>query len=84
MESGKDSMNEILAESSAHISVYVAGLEYPVQESGLSPLDSAFRTEENLVWIIACLNGSYGNIVHPLNSYWTYTSVHDYITKKNN
>ena len=60
-------MNEILAESGAHISIYVAGLEYPVLESGLRPLKQIYKDEENLVWLVACLNGKYGNIVLPLN-----------------
>lgn len=76
-------MNEILAESSARVSIFVKGLDYPVFESGLNQIKNSFEYEENLAWLVGCLNGSYGNIVNPLNTYWTQTSTKDYIVKKN-
>ncbi|KAL4462728.1 hypothetical protein ABPG74_000558 [Tetrahymena malaccensis] len=81
--SGKKNINQILAESGAHFSIYVAGLEYPVYESGIAYFDNNISTDENLIWLVSCMNGSYGNQVYSLNQYWTTKSTNEFIIKSN-
>ncbi len=65
--------------------MYVSGIDYPVFLANLLTAggedQNAILKENDLVWLVGCLNGAKGNQVKNLNQWWVLNSNFDYIIK---
>ena len=76
-------INKLFIQSGAMIKIYVGLIDYPIFYSNLLANDEEGKIikENNLAWLVGCLNGQRGNEIKYLDNWWRVNSDFEYILK---